>query len=262
MNLLMKSGGRLPLNALALALGIWVFSGPAAVADGDGFAGTGQVPKGGKRGLGRHGHRATSYGTLGYGGPGLYPGFQGFGLGYHPGYGYGGDALGVGADGGYPFYGGPGYPHPWPRLRRIGGITPFPYYGGPGFPSPGHPNYFGGVGPLAADRPVVTIGSDRGDLDYASGYGPFTGTLPYPDTFFAPFAGAGRGRRVIQRGEFALSLHDPHEHRAGHGRDHRFARSRPLPSSWQHGEVGGPHDPRHPRRDIPRSDPVKCRGRV
>ena len=190
MNLMMKSGGRLPLNALALALGIWVFSGPAAVADGDGFAGTGQVPKDGKRGLGRHGHRATSYGTLGYGGPGLYPGFQGFGLGYHPGYGYGGDALGVGADGGYPFYGGPGYPHPWPRLRRIGGITPFPYYGGPGFLSPGHPNYFGGVGPLAADRPVVTIGSDRGDLDYASGYGPFTGTLPYPDTFFAPFAGA------------------------------------------------------------------------
>ena len=52
------------------------------------------------------------------------------------GYGYGGDALGVGADGGYPFYGGPGYPHPWPRLRRFGGITPFPYYGGPGCPTP------------------------------------------------------------------------------------------------------------------------------
>src|SRR5512135_3687906 len=71
-----------------------------------------------------------SMGTLGYGKPGLYPGFQGFGLGYHRGYGYGGDALGVGAGGGYPFYGGPGYCHPWPALRRIGGITPFPFYGG------------------------------------------------------------------------------------------------------------------------------------
>ena len=142
---------------------------------------------------GSHKHPGPGYGTLGYGRPGLYPGFQGFGLGYHLGYGYGGDALGVGADGGYPFYGGPGYPHPWPRLRRIGGITPFPYDGGPGSPSPCHPNYFGGVGPLVADRPVVTIGSDRGDLDEASGYGPFTGTLPYPETSFAPFAAAAGG---------------------------------------------------------------------
>ena len=123
--------------------------------------------------------------------PGLYPGFQGFGLGYHLGYGYGGDALGVGADGGYPFYGGPGYPHSEPRLRRIGGITPFPYYGGPGYPSPGHPNYFGGVGPLVADQPVVTIGSDRGDPDDATGYGPFTGALPYPEHVLRPVHGHG-----------------------------------------------------------------------
>ena len=151
---LVRGGGRLPVMALALALGIWVFSGPSAMADG---------------------------------GPGLYPGFQGFGLGYHPGYGYGGDALGVGAFGGYPFYGGPGYPFAEPLLRRIGGIVPFPYYGGPGYPSPGNPNYFGGVGPLVADQPVITIGSDRNDPGDASSYGPFTGAIPYPDTFFAPF---------------------------------------------------------------------------
>jgi hypothetical protein len=151
---LVRGGGRLPVMALALALGIWVFSGSSAMADG---------------------------------GPGLYPGFQGFGLGYHPGYGYGGAALGVGAFGGYPFYGGPGYPFAEPRLRRIGGIVPFPYYGGPGYPSPGNPNYFGGVGPLVADQPIVTIGSDLNDPGDASSYGPFTGALPYPDTFFAPF---------------------------------------------------------------------------
>jgi hypothetical protein len=173
---LVWGGGRLPLKALAWALGIWVFFGSSARADGGGFAGMDPYGRGG-----------AGYGTLGYGGPNLYPGFQGFGLGYHLGYGYGGDALGVGAEGGYPFYGGPGYPHPWPCLRRIGRITPFPYYGGPGFPSPDHPNYFGGVGPLVADQPVVTIGTDRGDLSYATGYGPFTGSLPHPETIFAPF---------------------------------------------------------------------------
>ncbi len=188
---LVRGGGGLPWKAAALALGIGVFSGSSAMADGGGFEGTGQ--EGCKGGVGHHGGGGSGYGTLSYGGPGLYPGFQGFGLGYHLGYGYGGQALGVGADGGYPFYGGLGYPHPWPRLRRFGGITPFPYYGGPGFPSPGHSNYFGGIGPLVADRPVVKIGSNRGDHDYASGYGPFTGTLPYPYTFFAPFAAAAGG---------------------------------------------------------------------
>ena len=90
---------------------------------------------------------------------------QGFSLGYHPGYGYGRGALGVGAEGGYPFYGGPGYPHPWPCLRRIGGIVPFPYYGGPGYPIPGHPNYFGEFGPLSPDRPVVTVATEPGGPD-------------------------------------------------------------------------------------------------
>jgi membrane-associated protease RseP (regulator of RpoE activity) len=126
----------------------------------------------------------SASGTLGYGAPGLYPGFQGFGLGYHRGYGYGGDALGVGAEGGYPFYGGPGYPHPWPCLRRCGRINPFPYYGGPGFPSADCPHYFGAVGPLVADQPVITIGSD---FDQSGGYGMFTGVLPYSEAYLAPY---------------------------------------------------------------------------
>ena len=104
---------------------------------------------------GPHQHDAPAVGTLGYGTPGLYAGFQGFGLGYHLGYGYGGDALGVGVNGGYPFYGGPGYPHPGPTLRRFGSITPFAYFGGPGAPTPECRNYFGSVGPLFTDRPVV-----------------------------------------------------------------------------------------------------------
>ena len=103
-------------------------------------------------GNGLHGHTGPGYGTLGYGAPGIQPGFQGFGLGYHRGYGYGGDALGVGAEGGYPQYGGPGYPHPWPTLRRIGGINPFYFYGGPGGPTPDCPIYY--AGPSARSRPM------------------------------------------------------------------------------------------------------------
>ena len=65
----------------------------------------------------------------------------------------------------------------------VGGITPFPYFGGPGYPIPGHPNYFGGIGPLVPDKPVITIGDDR----YDTGYGSFTGAIPYPESFLAPF---------------------------------------------------------------------------
>ena len=137
-----------------------------------------------------HAHRTgPGVGTLGYGPPGLHSGFQGFGLGYHRGYGYGGEALGPGAEGGYPFYGGPGYLHPAPRLRRIGGINPFPHYGGPGGPSPSCPQYFGGVGPLVADAPVVKVigGNETGD------YGEFNGMIPYPPNTFAPFTAAAAG---------------------------------------------------------------------
>ena len=128
---------------------------------------------------------------------------------------------------------------PRPRLRRIGGITPFPYYGGPGYPSPGHPNYFGGVGPLVADQPVVTIGSDRGDPGDASGYGPFTGALPYPDTFFAPFtatAAAGGSSSGVSSSypstPATTTAPAPDSanhgfHPSGDGRDRQIARSRP-----------------------------------
>lgn len=129
-----------------------------------------------------HSHRSgPGVGTLGYGPPGVHAGFQGFGLGYHQGYGYGGAALGPGAEGGYPFYGGPGYPHPAPTLRRIGGINPFPYYGGPGGPTPTCPQYFGGVGPLVHDKPVVKVIGGNENQDY----GAFSGMVPYPPETFA-----------------------------------------------------------------------------
>jgi hypothetical protein len=140
--------------ALALALGIRAFSDCSALADG---------------------------------GTGPLPGFQGFGLGYHLGYGYGGDALGVLPNGGFPFYAGPGYPCVEPHLRRFGKFEPFPYFGGPGYPTPDHPNYFGGVGPLVADTPVIKLDVPFGDPGYASGYGAFTGAPPNPEAAFAPF---------------------------------------------------------------------------
>jgi len=180
-----RRGGNRPLMALVVALGGWMSLGPSKGAFGGWYKKmNGPYQTGGK------GHRepvGPGQGTLGYGPPGIFPGFQGFGLGYHLGYGYGGDGLGVGADGGYPYYGGPGYPHPGPSLRRCGGITHFPFYGGPGYPTPGCPNYFGGVGPLVADQPVITIASDPGEAGYGSGFGPFTGALPYPESAFAPF---------------------------------------------------------------------------
>ncbi len=154
-------GGRLPW--LMVALG---------VAGLGGSAGFGQsMPAGG---------------TLGYGPPGIRPGFQGFGLGYHLGFGFGGDALGPGAEGGYPFYGGPGYPHPAPELYRGCGITPFAYYGGNGCASPGHPNFFGGVAPLVPDQPVMKMEGEGPGAGGATDYGSFNGSLPYPESAFAP----------------------------------------------------------------------------
>jgi hypothetical protein len=137
--------------------------------------------------------RVTGNGTLSYGGYGVYPGFPGFGLSFHLGYGYGREALGTGALGGYPFYGGPGYPHPAPLLRRCGGITPFLFYGGPPYPRYGYSNFFTEVGPLHPREPVAQV-VDRGQPAYTGDFGPFTGTLPYPDTYFAPFIeAAARG---------------------------------------------------------------------
>jgi PDZ domain len=207
---LMKNTGSYPWNALALILGIGIFSVSTAEAQTDCPACASEVPKPRptaidrihaawgtgwvsscgtpvqkpKSGLvDRHNHPTKTQGVLGYGPPGVFTGFQGFGLGYHLGYGYGGDALGVGADGGYPFYGGPGYPHCEPVLNRFHGIAPFAYYGGPGGPVPNSPNFYGGVGSLTVEPPVITVGEDR----YDTGYGPNTGAIPYPESVLAPF---------------------------------------------------------------------------
>jgi hypothetical protein len=178
----LRGGGRFPSKVIALILGTWIIAGPSTVA-GDWPAGPTkqESQKGGK---GQPGRRSPTFGA-----PGRALGYYGFGLGYHLGYGYGGDALGVGADGGYPFYGGPGYRHCEPVLRRVGGITPFPYFGGSGYPTPSNPNYFGAVGALVDDQPVVTSESDLRDSGSSGGYGLYNGTLPYPETTFAPFSG-------------------------------------------------------------------------
>jgi hypothetical protein len=187
MTSLARDGGRArPLGkAFALALGACVLAGPRIAAEGGWFDRAGK--KAGHAASSHHAQEMSAHGTLGYGPPGIHAGFQGFGLGFHPGHGYGGGGLGVGADGGYPFYGGPGYPQCGPPLLRHKGIAPFPYHAGPGFPTPGHPNYFGPVGPLYADPPVVRpMGAPEGD------YGQFTGVLPYPENTFTPFPTAGQ----------------------------------------------------------------------
>jgi hypothetical protein len=187
-------GVGLALRTLAPALGVLVLGLPPRIEAGDCTAVTqspGQICA--KCGMAHRAHATETLGTLGYGPPGLHPGFQGFGLGYHLGYGYGGKALGTGAGGGYPFYGGPGYPHPWPRLRRFGKITPFPHFAGPGYPTPEQPQYFGGVGPLALDPPVIKVEAAPGQPGYPGDYGSFTGMVPYPESQFAPFTSAAGG---------------------------------------------------------------------
>lgn len=190
-------GSRAAWKALAAAVAAWTCSGTAEADEG--FAGIPPVPAAyraphGKLGTGLHEHQGRDgVGPLGYGPPGLHPGFQGFGIGYHLGYGYGGKGLGA-ANGGYPFYSGPGYPHPWPRLWRIGGINPFPHYRGPGGPTPDGPNYYGEVdGRLVVDQPVIsTTGASYGP-DVQTSFGQFTGALPYPDSAFAPFTSEASG---------------------------------------------------------------------
>jgi PDZ domain len=186
---LVRGDGRLPLTALALALGISIFSGSLAVAGDHGSVVAHE---------GRFKHNNLGYGTLGWAEYGLYPGLYGFSLHWHPGYGYGRYALGVGADGGYPFYGGPGYPHEPPHLRRFGPTEPYAYFGGPGYPISGWSNFYQGVGGLVVDKPVVSIGEpgdfgyvgENGERNPGADFGPFTGALPYPETYFAPNAAA------------------------------------------------------------------------
>jgi hypothetical protein len=186
MNSRLRFGGRIALPALALVGSLGVFTPPAAAQDHQ-CAGACQGPSTCQHRACNHHHGGAGVGTLGYGPPGYYAGFQGFGLGYCLGYGYGGKGLGPGADGGYPFYGGPGYPQCWPTLRRCGGINPFPYFGGPGYPRTGYSNYFGEVGPLSASMPVIEIAPEPGEADPGSGYGGFTGTVPYSEETLAPF---------------------------------------------------------------------------
>ena len=183
---------KLPSKLLALGWGFWALSGTWALAD-DVWAPTpASNQQKTKHSIKKEAakRQVPACGTLGYGPPGLHEGFQGFGLGFHPGYGYGGKALGVGAEGGYPFYGGPGYPHPGPCLNRFGHEKPFAYFAGPGYPSSERPNFFGTVVPLASDQPVIEIGDGPGEADYGSGYGAYTGLLPYPEATFAPFTTA------------------------------------------------------------------------
>jgi len=182
---------RTPYVAIGLALLTWSISGfdMALAGDADVLE-TRATCNDSRCRNGCIGHRGTdripAAGPLGYGRPGIHPGFQGFGKNYHLGYGYGGDALGT-PSGGYPFYGGPGYPHPWPKLRRIGGINPFTHYAGPGFPTPDHPNFYGATGPLVVDPPVITTTGGPSGADVANSYGSFTGAISYPDSAFAPF---------------------------------------------------------------------------
>ena len=95
--------------------------------------------------------------------------------------------------GGYPFYGGPGYPHCGPRLRRLGKINPFPYFGGPGYPSFEHPNFFGGIGPLVPDQPVVTLVDERGSPIGASATMAHLPALPLTPKPSSPRSRTGRG---------------------------------------------------------------------
>jgi len=172
-----RFASRLAVLAIAFAAGVSVLVNLPANADDPGVS-----PGFFQRGI-------TGSGTLSYGGYVVYPGYPGFGLSFHVGYGYGGSGLGTGALGGYPFYGGPGYPHPAPPLRRCGGIAPFLFYGGPGYPQFGLSNYFAEVGPLVRREPVAII-LDRGEPAYPGDFGLFTGTLPYPEGYFAPFTQA------------------------------------------------------------------------
>jgi hypothetical protein len=109
---LIRRGGKHPLTALALALAIWTFAGPSAMAQHGGHGGgTGHRGRGfvhhGLSGLGGYGFYDPSYG-LGYG-----LGNGGFGVGSYGygNYGYNGYGYGL-SDGGYgfgPVYGYPNY---------------------------------------------------------------------------------------------------------------------------------------------------------
>ncbi len=171
---------------VALILGTWIGAlKPEALA--------GDPPPDRSQPRTKFGHKRRSIvteGTLGYGPPGLRPGFPAFGLTYHPGYGYGGYGLGTMAEGGFPFYAGTGYPHSMPPLNRLGKLIPTTFFAGPGGPTPACPNFFAPSGaPLVVEPPAVLedLGMGIGEGD---DFGCYTGSLPYSETLFAPFATA------------------------------------------------------------------------
>ena len=239
-----RIGGRLPWRAFASGIVACAFAASSGLADDGPAPPPVRSPKNVKPLKAPIG---PGVGTLGYGPPGLHPGFQGFGLGYHLGYGYGGAALGVGATGGYPFYGGPGYPHPWPRLQRFGPIAPFCFFRGPGFPTPDHPNYYGPTGPLTPDQPVVTFEPDPLSPPYAAGYGQFDGTVPYAESAFAPYttiAGAAGSASGVSTASPSSAPPLPSTDAA-----HPRARHGDLPAPGQDARAEDQHRrPRRPRR--------------
>jgi hypothetical protein len=178
--------GRAKTLASAVALGFLTWVQPACAAQdiADQVVDTSHDSVVTASGHHTHGDDGESYGTLGYGPPGVYSGFQGFGLSFHLGYGYGGSGLGVGSGGGYPFYGGPGYVHPAPTLNRCGRELPITPYDGPG-----EPLNYRQVGPLIVTDRVATIGNGH-EFGYTGDFGTFTGALPYPESFFAPYTAA------------------------------------------------------------------------
>ncbi len=186
---LVRCGRTFPFQALALALGIGAFASSSGLADDNGH---------GDFDDGRFKHSNLDNGTLGWAEFGLYPGLYGFSLRWHLGYGYGLYALGVGADGGYPFYGGPGYPHEPPPLRRFGPAPPYAYFGGSDYPLFDCTNFYQGIDGLVVNRPVVSVGEPggfgyvgkNGEITPGHDFGAFTGALPYPATYFAPFTSA------------------------------------------------------------------------
>ena len=70
---------------------------------------------------------------------------------------------------------------------RVNPIIPFAYFGGPGFPTAECRNYFGTVGPLATNPPVVKVERTPDEADPNNRDGCFTGALPDPEEAFAPF---------------------------------------------------------------------------
>ena len=183
----MNSRGMEGPAVVALALGAWL-----AVAMPGAFAGDptpDKPPPKAKFGLMRKKTIVTK-GTLGYGPPGVFPGYPGFLLALHPGYGFGGYSLGTMAEGGYPHYAGPGYPHATPPLKRLGRIIPSTFFAGPGGPTPTCPNFFTPVeAPLVVEAPPVVenLGMVPGQ---GEDFGCYTGSLPYAEALFAPFASA------------------------------------------------------------------------